>query len=468
MATTTNYALEKPAQGVTPWDTLINGNSDIIDGQMKSNADAAAAAQGDATQGIADAAAAQGDATQALADAAAALEAGIPPRNMVLVDPSKTPVAGKIFADWATADTYVATQTPSAASPWAIIFSAGTHSDAIVLRDHVSNIGQGLGITIFSGSITSDLNAGFTTLYTSGIQNATVDNLTGAAGRPAILRNGEITGGTYAAGALIGFGCIWRGGDFSAAVSLCNFIGGGIPSGSTTTLPSIANLQNCDISSGVLNGGTFLSEHFKPTTINAGTYQIKGCDIGDDYAFPAGSSIVIESCSGVRTLTVTGSTVELRNSAGITLVDAANDVKLVETFTNDSTEASMAAIGGSATFGNSYLSWRRIGRKIIMDMLFEGTNAVALNEYECDLEAEYGSGIGGTFPFPSIENISITQVSGSGGISATLNGAPLPIGVQIGVGQLTIKGAMADFTAATFFMKIHVEFYISADVLVGS
>jgi len=46
MATTytTNYSLAKPAEGDLDWDAEVNGNFDTIDGQMKSNADAAATA----------------------------------------------------------------------------------------------------------------------------------------------------------------------------------------------------------------------------------------------------------------------------------------------------------------------------------------------------------------------------------------------------------------------------------------
>lgn len=87
--TTTNYALpqfqptDKPA-----WLTDINGAFVDIDTTMKNNSDAAAAAQGDATQAITDAATADGKATTADAKGAGALasiEAAFDPTTIYAV-----------------------------------------------------------------------------------------------------------------------------------------------------------------------------------------------------------------------------------------------------------------------------------------------------------------------------------------------------------------------------------------------
>lgn len=115
--------------------------------------------------------------------------------NTVYVDSAATPIAGIVFNDFATADTYVQTQTPAANNTWCIQFAAGTYTDNIIARPYVTIRGQG-NSTVLGGTTTGGIAfAEIAALGMSNIENCMVENLIGTASKIVSLTNCMITGG---------------------------------------------------------------------------------------------------------------------------------------------------------------------------------------------------------------------------------------------------------------------------------
>jgi len=201
-----------------------------------------------------------------------------PVTNMVLVDPDLTAVAGQVYNDFATADTYVATQTPSATNTWVIQFSSGVFADNLTIRPFVKIMGVGPS-TILEGTIASTVTFGDVAgVSFSGIENATVDNMTGTAASIHTFVNVTFTGGTATAGIIFSaYNCVVRNAvDFTSAGGQIGFINCVNYAGTYT---SNSSFTSCNVTNALgdaltFNGGVFNSSYLGGTpTINDGNFS---------------------------------------------------------------------------------------------------------------------------------------------------------------------------------------------------
>lgn len=200
--------------------------------------------------------------------------------NTVYVDSAATPVTGIVFNDFATADTYVQTQTPAIGNTWCIKFAAGTYTDAIVSRPFVTIKGES-GSTVLTGAITGGIAfAEIAALFTSNIEDCVITNLVGTTPKIFYIKNCTITGGTMAGGITFCQYCTINGTlDASLAIAFVvqnSYIGGG-------TFGSSSSFSGCSLNGNLgasvsFIGGSFNNCSIETATItDASTYNFYNC-----------------------------------------------------------------------------------------------------------------------------------------------------------------------------------------------
>jgi hypothetical protein len=200
--------------------------------------------------------------------------------NTVYVDSAATPIAGIVFNDFATADTYVQAQTPATGNTWCIQFAAGTYTDAIVSRPFVTIRGMG-GATKLTGALTGGIEfAEIAALSSSNIENCIISNLVGTTPKILFIKNCVITGGTMAGGITFCQYCTINGAlDTSLANAFTiqdSYIAGG-------TFGSTSSFGGCSLNGNLgygvtINGGGFNNCGIEAVTINdVSTYNFYDC-----------------------------------------------------------------------------------------------------------------------------------------------------------------------------------------------
>jgi len=289
MALTPNYNLQKPAQGTTPYDALINGNFDAIDTQMKANADAAAGGGG-------------------IANAP----------NQVIVD-NVNGVAGGgsnlVFDTLANAIIYVDAQLPTIANQWQVLLYSNTDASSVTLKEGVSMASIGVKCTL-----TGAINV-------QGVQKVIVDSIN-FTGLVTIELNKN----------LIAYNCIFVGGitqtgtatnsflnnciTFSNALNLSGgikFMGGLIGSVTANFTGGLTSFENMELNLIDIEGSDLITDGFnayncfitssttKAGALNQFKFNIFNCQV-DNFIVNQGSIEGLINGGQVDILTLQAST----------------------------------------------------------------------------------------------------------------------------------------------------------------
>ena len=206
-------------------------------------------------------------------------------KRMVIINPSISEVAGKVYNSIANAKTYFGTlgggDAVTTSNPFAV-YVTGINTEAFSIDDAVPIIGE-KGITSFSGAVSfngSNPQLGLAV-------NCDFDNLTGGNGKYANFFNCSINGGTLASGtggATMFAGTTIFGGNFANAGSFNLYNCLLVSQLAALTLPSSIVTRYCHFIYGgqtfTVNGGSF-----KHTNMSAGitlpvdnNYYFHNCD----------------------------------------------------------------------------------------------------------------------------------------------------------------------------------------------
>jgi len=222
--------------------------------------------------------------------AALAIPDIVMPQNTVQVEPSATPVAGKIFNTFAAARTYVLAQTPSITNTWGIIMPNGTFSEATIQDPYIVIIGS--QNTRLTGATSSNFTfASVADALYSGYVNCTVGNVVGTAGNIHAFFRCNVVGGSPVAGSVYfaGFcnidGVDWTG--ITTGVIFNSFFFAG-------TIDTGCSLSFCSVSTGLggsitINGGTFLNSNIESATfgdLSGRTITLDTCKLSSTLVFP--------------------------------------------------------------------------------------------------------------------------------------------------------------------------------------
>ena len=306
-----------------------------------------------------------------------------PARNTTLIDPTQTPVAGKVFATWALADAYAQGTIPSVSNTWEHIFAGGTFSEALTIRPFTKISGQG-NATVLTGNLASDITfAMIADSLLSGFENVTIANFTGTATRISIIRNCLLTGGTAVANSIpVVFSSIVNGtlnlsACLNAPIYYTYFAGGTI--GASTTPRNSSFQQNLG-NTITINGGSFTACDIQSATIVDGfAYVFRNCFILDSVTIPEITSgtwaMIATSCNTPKTIEHNGNFTAIEGCTNIVLNDLsepAPDNRLSEYKVKnyvvfiDYSELSAAALSNTIIIKNSIPPTARVMNVLVV------------------------------------------------------------------------------------------------------
>lgn len=257
----------------------------------------------------------------------------VSPTNSVIVDSSFTETTGKIYATIANALTYIATQTPTAASPWQIDLY-GSNSEDFELPKFVV-INGGNASASLSGNITTAVDVSADAFY-SYISNCKVSNCTlDGATEALILVDCTINmpSPTFTNGIMVIQGGSIAGGAYSSANVILSFTRVSINSGTFTKSTQNLEFFKCSFTaSGAItfNGGDFYECQFGTglTWNEEYVYNFYFCRLpGFSWTTTAATNVDFRNCdfNGCSfDLTTAPAKFESRNCTGPVTVTGAN------------------------------------------------------------------------------------------------------------------------------------------------